>query len=376
MIQLKRAPAAEDVLMPIGKYKGMPVEVALQDPQYCEWLAAQPWFRERFGNVYNIIINKGEPDDSPAHNALQALFLDEEYRVRFGLTVCPAIQRFSDETFAAQHLTDFISKVERHFRSKLASIEDRANSSAVRKASKWEMDRLKSDYDSCFKSLCAARAFVVPGRFLVSSAHVVLEEKGVDVRFEVTAGFDMDTQLDLYLGCRVREDFSIEIKPSIGEDYPAVLRQMRRSGARYLFLETYTGTQIDEARFRLYFESQGVHVVFKREVEDAPRPLTVPTDTQARLDAFDFPDFEELVDVGPCARFRAEVETRNAHLACVLDGALITVDGDEVLITLSPPNPVLERRLSEPLMRKVLESAAAAVVGPGPRIVVEQEVRP
>jgi hypothetical protein len=40
---------------------------------------AQAWFRERYGNVYTLIVNNfAEPSETPAHNALQALFLNKD----------------------------------------------------------------------------------------------------------------------------------------------------------------------------------------------------------------------------------------------------------------------------------------------------------
>ena len=67
-------------VVPFGKYKGQPVETLAADSDYCEWLTAQTWFRERYGNVYNTIINYGaEPQDSPEHNEMQARFLNDEW---------------------------------------------------------------------------------------------------------------------------------------------------------------------------------------------------------------------------------------------------------------------------------------------------------
>ena len=42
-------------LVPFGKYKGQPVSVMQNDTQYCDWLATQDWFRERYANVYNQV---------------------------------------------------------------------------------------------------------------------------------------------------------------------------------------------------------------------------------------------------------------------------------------------------------------------------------
>jgi uncharacterized protein (DUF3820 family) len=65
-------------IVPFGKYKGQPVAALAADEDYCEWLTAQPWFRQKYGNVYNILIQGGaEPQDSPEHNQMQAMYLDD-----------------------------------------------------------------------------------------------------------------------------------------------------------------------------------------------------------------------------------------------------------------------------------------------------------
>jgi hypothetical protein len=67
-------------IVPFGKYRGQPVEVLAADADYCEWLIAQPWFKARYLTVYNTVINYGaEPQDSPEHNEMQARFLSDEW---------------------------------------------------------------------------------------------------------------------------------------------------------------------------------------------------------------------------------------------------------------------------------------------------------
>src|SRR6266699_159773 len=71
-------------IVPFGKYKGKPVEVLAQDREYCDWLASQDWFRSRFTAIHTLIVNNfGEPSETPEHNALQALFTEEEWTRRF-----------------------------------------------------------------------------------------------------------------------------------------------------------------------------------------------------------------------------------------------------------------------------------------------------
>jgi hypothetical protein len=67
-----------NALVPFGKYKGQPVELMLSDIEYCNWVMAQSWFRERFPTIVNVIVNRGSADDqeTPEHNVLQAMFLE------------------------------------------------------------------------------------------------------------------------------------------------------------------------------------------------------------------------------------------------------------------------------------------------------------
>ena len=67
-----------------GKYRGQPVSVLAGDKSYCDWLVAQDWFRQKYQNVYNVIINNfSKPEDTPEHNSLQAMFLDEDFVKKF-----------------------------------------------------------------------------------------------------------------------------------------------------------------------------------------------------------------------------------------------------------------------------------------------------
>lgn len=71
------------ITMPIGKHKGLPMEVLANDPGYLEWLMAQAWFRDRFPKHYTFIINNlCEPTETPEHNRLQTLFLRDSLLIR------------------------------------------------------------------------------------------------------------------------------------------------------------------------------------------------------------------------------------------------------------------------------------------------------
>lgn len=67
-------------IVPFGKYKDKPVEIMAADRQYVEWLIQQPWFKDRYGNIYNVVINyQAEPTETPEHNKIQMLFLNEGF---------------------------------------------------------------------------------------------------------------------------------------------------------------------------------------------------------------------------------------------------------------------------------------------------------
>lgn len=60
-------------IMPIGKFKGQPVEVLRDDPEYREWLLGQDWFRQKFPQLVQIVVNNfAEPENTPEHNRIQA----------------------------------------------------------------------------------------------------------------------------------------------------------------------------------------------------------------------------------------------------------------------------------------------------------------
>lgn len=71
-------------IIPFGKYKGQPIDVLKNDRPYLEWLQSQEWFTSRYQNINTLIINNfREPSETPEHNKLQALFLDDNFLHQF-----------------------------------------------------------------------------------------------------------------------------------------------------------------------------------------------------------------------------------------------------------------------------------------------------
>ena len=188
-------------IVPFGKYKGRPVEALVEDRQHVDWLTAQPWFRDRFANIYTLIVNNfQEPTETPAHNRLQAMFLDETFRRQI----------------------------------------------------------FKYLYGEVFEKVSVS--FEVGG-------------------FDVVIGSNAPEPKDLKAVWRGAA-YSFEIKPTVGDDYPAVLRQIKAaqnarktdfvfSAVPILLLEEYVGSGATLEQFVEIFKTSDIRVIFLDDVLDS-----------------------------------------------------------------------------------------------------------
>ena len=73
-------------LIPFGKLKGKDITHLLNDHTYCEWVVAQPWFKEKHSRIYNIVVNRNDPSKestpTPEHNRIQNLFLKTDFQYK------------------------------------------------------------------------------------------------------------------------------------------------------------------------------------------------------------------------------------------------------------------------------------------------------
>lgn len=182
--------------MTFGKHKGKPIEVLQSDPQYLNWLMAQPWFNENHQNLKTIIVNNfgnSGPSDTPEHNLLQAKFLNKE--------LCRSLVR----------------KINPHVPE--------------------------------------------PDTFKI---HVTFECSGWDVQIKI-----LNTSRSVF----------VELKPSIADDFPSVLRQCkRRMPSRWIeqinchdlfTVVTYSidSSVVDGNEIREMFASSKIHLILMSEIE-------------------------------------------------------------------------------------------------------------
>lgn len=228
-------------IIPFGKHKGKTIqEVQIVEPGYLDWLIAQPWFRDRHVILYQTVINRGaEPEETPDHNALQCLFLENA----FCLKLIDALGYNPAREFEKRRAEQLTSLTNHH--DWLLKEEQRANwdmaIASHRKAREEVIIEIGKTKSWRFEPLVKNRQF---------------EARGWDVVFEVPYA----------------DRFQIEIKPTVGDDYPAVLRQinaLRRDGYGrvVLFLERYIGVGATCDQFIAVFKQAGITVIFRDWVE-------------------------------------------------------------------------------------------------------------
>lgn len=261
-------------IVPFGKYKGRPVEDMLADAEYMTWLEAQPWFRERFKHL-TARRDADAMSRTPVHNRLQAMFLDATYSLAF--------VRVAHAKALADKMAEF--ELERHrgpgeLRARAADLEDHARKSEADLAKNPNHSWLKDSVDQDRKraqALLAKAEELTADHPTMTLVRVSFETEGADVLIRTAVsglaversfgGYNTPGHVTGVARSEIAFDCAVEIKPSVADEYPAVLRQMKRNKSQFLFVDRYEGEGATEAQFVLMFGASGKKVVFKRDVD-------------------------------------------------------------------------------------------------------------
>jgi hypothetical protein len=256
-------------IVPFGKYKGQPVEVLAHDEEYCRWLADQDWFRTRFATIHTLIVNNfAAPHDTPEHNALQARFLDVDWCQSFALA--------SGWTGSTVEALNACWKFAQRYAEQCRVEFERNKSSFVA-----QVERLQTEWTTASDALDPLRDRLLHTTWTFS-AKSAFEVEGVDVRLLVDVSTD-DVFPEYYeaavyprpswVGRGTKETplhqqglFSIECKPLVGDDYPAILRQMKTVDAKYLLAEDVRSRTVSLAQIRQIFRSADIQILTVADV--------------------------------------------------------------------------------------------------------------
>ena len=287
-------------VVPFGKYKGQPMEAMAQDHEYCEWLSQQDWFRARYPTIHTLIVNNfGQPEETPEHNALQALFVDEGFRVRFMVHVLGE-KRIREILLSERrsHITakeEGIAECEKHIAACDREIQEQPDDYEIRyqkhlafltasqycrydperDSKKATIARWQEDHIRRIECARKAKSEYQEKKCGMENALRVLKESSLPtlrttVEFEV-GGSDVQIECrgahELYVS-RFWERADIECKPSVGDDYPAILRQMKSDGSHILFIGQggYRGTGATFQQVNAIFKSSNIRIVLQQEI--------------------------------------------------------------------------------------------------------------
>lgn len=276
-------------IISFGKYKGRPVDFLQTDPAYCEWLLTQKWFVDRYPQINTLIVNNfTAAEDTPVHNMLQAKFLDDE----LCSSLCARVVRIEGSPFP-----EYVGKIRNYFQSKYSGCvrqyeteKERIKRAAdntfgcVNDIKKAKVPCVKGDYDNKYYSpetdngyskwntpgpACYCSSAILDGGSVkIEKTEFEVEGWDVKINASIIAG-DVSAMDDLNISCFV------EIKPSLGDDYPSVLRQMKANlpylSDKRLFVLVYkefTASSVTEEQVKNIFARSGFSVTSFGELEN------------------------------------------------------------------------------------------------------------
>lgn len=279
-------------VVPFGKYKGKPVETLRADAGYCEWLMAQDWFRQRYQGIYTLVINNfGEPSETPEHNRLQTRFLDDDFCKRL-LSVLgwkplmkpqeyikkelysyriPALKnKITDLEKSASRIGENVDRYRSHLETPELDVFWESPESQL-KSAETELLKYRDDLDRSAKELKKWEQYAESPNLVmtIKSIQRKFEVKGWDVLLEVTAH-------DTTSGIEDNIALFIELKTSLGDDYPAVLRQIKANNRERTFRDAVgmilvfdqfsaEGATLDQVR--TIFITSGITVLSVSEID-------------------------------------------------------------------------------------------------------------
>lgn len=286
-------------LIPFGKYKNQPYEVLLGDASYSLWLLSSMFARlqEQHPALLAFLVNRfGLPDRTPDHNRLQNRFLDADFAVRFAAAVSPTIQRLAGQQLAQINLE---AAWTRYVREALAKEKVRAE--RMRKYEKGDpLAKLRDKLLECAKRLAfsVSTGTYTEGvwRNAVEVARLQFESDGADVTYfvecyarlqtvfattpeENSFGFDDVGQYsenqEVIASFSGRDGFRVEVKPVVGDDYPAILRSMKAVKDTHLLVGDYTGVGATWDEMVQVFRLSGITAIQLADIEQRPMPASL-----------------------------------------------------------------------------------------------------
>jgi len=295
------------VVFPIGKLKGRNLyELMENEPEKLKWFVNQQFFKEKYSNIYNIIINgSNDIKDSKEHNEIVQMFYDWNFLFKFYLYKKGFASRYDlDEANINYYLKDlknklnsvyneykvlykhyiytldfcneldllynknkyFIEKNKDYYKTgmyaDLIDTEDllkeiKANLDTYRNQFYELKDKLKivpdlkllyHNFERSIHSEYLMNDIVIESYSFYSN--IIYYESASDLKYDHNRIYMKQYNTELVKGRNIK----IEIKPMVGEDYPDVLRQCKRQNTDILLIKDFVceSTTIDTVKEMFY----------------------------------------------------------------------------------------------------------------------------
>lgn len=317
-------------IIPFGKYKGQPVEVLQNDPQYYDWLMAQDWFQQKFKNIYTVVVNNfSEPSETPEHNAMQVKVLDKDWCTRllyklyetkgWGDKDGVLFGFYCADSGVEQSVLNSIAKRCLMLNSSFASLLPELKSSLVASDGVIDARPIEKKWRALNQTIGlmyrlyvqhkTIKASLVKGEFLPKTK-VSFEFYGFDAVIEVCHTYYSYDQCSY----QERKGRSIlcEMKPSMGDDFPAVLRQIKgnfdrannatrreyNSARKILVLGRYTGAGATYSQMVSMFATEDIEVIMESSIDD----LLIPDSVEVSNRFFLAVDSIRLIIIECCSK--------------------------------------------------------------------------
>lgn len=241
-------------IIPFGTYKDHPIEVLQKDKSYTEWLMSQSFFKDNYPDIHTIVINNFniKTDDTPEHNNMQIKFLNEDYRLKLAYLIHNKRLFKFNSSFFPIYLKEILEP---------SNLTDEERKEIVNEISNYNNTNLLDFYK------------------------LIFENKGLDVSYRLSYGFKskktmfkgyysegFEKFLNEIWRAETSIEFNIELKPTVGDDYPSILRQMNNIGAKILVLKEYTGQGATLDEVKQFFKLSYVTVLLENEIDSIELP--------------------------------------------------------------------------------------------------------
>ena len=262
-----------DTPVPFGKYKGQPVAVMMGDRQYVDWCMMQSWFGEKYATLAAILQGRNTLEQdacTPEHNSLQMLFLKPEYQKALALTFWkhePKQHATELKNKLAEQLLFAEQEFQEFYRPTQATITSARNKF-------FALPGKQAAHDAAL----AVKVAEIP-----AICHETASSYSCEIQFEHNNWDIAFCTINLNCGCGARVDYVnsyrtyIELKPSISEDYPSVLRKVKSRigflvrgeeiGHKVVITREITATTATIEEIKKMFEMSGVRLLLLSEIE-------------------------------------------------------------------------------------------------------------